>query len=451
MSAITAKKDFFRATPRLFADEHLIYHMIQSAVDVQPNGFFRYISKTASERMKASRSAIDRKIDFYSEKGLLTKVMLQDEGFKQGRARYFKFLDASLERILFAFHGINPEPTVLGPGESSDDFEAMKDRLRGKSKEVKKALEIHMTDMPIKIQLLPDSVEMKIADDRRWPLTEANDLPGVEYLDIPNPVAYETRLLDIAKKADSPEKYIASLKEMVEKTKAQFPDAVDHVEYEIIDIKPDDRQVLKDDIAEVYYPYSLAPAPKHEQISIDAMSPGQQAAPAYGQAPNPYVFSSHHYPAPHPTYEDYRPAEIRIEDRAFDHLTKEDDSKVLSLITETLASNMKFMQDLAQMLSSTKMKEQMTALISMKEGVERENDALKRENAELRAMLAMVHENLNEAKLRKTQLDAYAMFETFFNLTPQDMYQQRKKYAKQIEDILHMTFQDVIDLSRRIK
>lgn len=464
MSALIAKTQPFKETPYMFSDEHLIYHMIQSAVDVQPNGFFRYISKNSSDRMHASRAAIDRKVEFYMAKGLLTKVMLQDEGFKQGRARFFKFLDASLERMLFAFHGIEPEPIVLGPGETSDDYEAMKKRLFGKSHEVKKSLELHLSNMPIQVQLLPESVELKIADTKRWPLTESSDLPGMEYLDIPNPVAYEARLLRIASKANAPSKYMKSLEDMFEHTREQFPDAPEDVDAKIIDFKPTDAQILKDQNMDVYYPNSLRPpAPKDQQITMDNMATVHQFPGQGGYHPYPAYYGSQ----PHPSWQqpvfqapsappvqpipDYRPASIRIEDRAFDHLSQEDDSKVLALITESLSTNMKFLQDLSSMLSNQKLKEQMTALMDMKASTERENNAIKQENAMLRQQLKFVQDNLSEDKIRRAQLDAYAMFETFFNLTPQDMYQQRKQYAKKIEEILHHTFQDVLNLSRQIK
>ncbi|MGF0347690.1 hypothetical protein ACQR3P_29035 [Rhodococcus sp. IEGM1300] len=463
MSALTAKTQPFKETPYMFSDEHLIYHMIQSAVDVQPNGFFRYISKNASDRMHASRAAVDRKVEFYMAKGILTKVMLQDEGFKQGRARFFKFLDATLERMLFAFHGIEPEPIVLGPGETSDDFEMLKERLSGKSHEVKKSLELHLSNMPIQVQLLPESVELKIADMKRWPLTEASDLPGVEYLDIPNPRAYEARLLRIAEKAKAPAKYTKVLTDMLEQTRDQFPDKPEESDPKIIELKPTPKQVLKDENMDVYYPYSLRPpAPKEQQITMDQMAtvhpfPNQgyyQPPGYYGNQPHPSwgqpVFQAPPAPPVQPE-PDYRPASIRIEERAFDHLSQEDDTKVLALITESLSTNMKFLQDLSSMLSNQKLKEQMTALMDMKASTERENNAIKHENAMLRQQLKLVQDNLSEDKIRRAQLDAYAMFETFFNLTPQDMYQQRKQYAKKIEEILHHTFQDVLNLSRQIK
>lgn len=454
MSALENATRIYRETPHTFADEHLIYHMIQTAVDVQPNGFFRYISKTASDRMKCSRATIDRKIDFYEEKGLITRALIQDKGFKQGRARFFKFLDATLERILFAFHGVQPEVVVLGPGETSADFEAMKERLRGKSSEVKKTLENHLVNMPIQVQLLPDSAERKIAGAKRWPLIEANDVPGVEYLDIPNPVAYEERLLRIAKEADASERYVNSLLTAIEKAKQDIPDADPNESFDIVDIHPREEQKLENEELNIFYPRSLRVVPDKEQVTLDTVS--YEDTPKQEQA---FSESAHVY-QPHPSWvkpqeyrepvKDYRPASIRVDDRAFDHLTKEDDSKVLALITETLATNMKFMQDLSSMLSSHKMKEQLTAIIDMKESTERENDSLRKENEYLRGQLKMVQEKLRPDLLRRAQLDAYAMFETFFNLPPQDMYHQRKKYAKQIEDILQNTFQEVLDLSKRL-
>lgn len=455
MSALKFNSQIYRDTPHTFADEHLIYHMIQTAVDVQPNGFFRYISKTASDRMNCSRATIDRKIDFYESKGLITRVLIQDQGFKQGRARFFKFLDKALERILFAFHGVEPDLVVLGPGETSDDFEAMKDRLRGKSNEVKKTLETHLVKMPIQVQLLPESAELKLADTKRWPLIEAKEVPGVEYLDIPNPVAYEERLLRIAKQADAPDRYIKGLSLVIDRAKEAHPDADPNEEANIIDFKPLKGQIIENEALNIFYPRSLKPEAEKEQISLDTDSYEEQKqpeAPVFQESATVYK--------PHPSWEkqaqhqtpieDYRPASIKIEDRAFDHLTKEDDSKVLALITETLSTNMKFMQELTQMLSSHKMKEQLTAIIDMKDSVERENEALRKENEQLREQIKTVQQTLRPEQIRRTQLDAYAMFETFFNLPPQDMYHQRKKYAKQIEDILQSTFQEVLNLSKRI-
>lgn len=454
MSALQKSMGIYRDAPHTFADEHLIYHMIQTAVDVQPNGFFRYISKTASDRMKCSRATIDRKIDFYEEKGLITRALIQDKGFKQGRARFFKFLDATLERILFAFHGVQPDVVVLGPGETSNDFEAMKERLRGKSSEVKKTLENHLVNMPIQVQLLPDTAERKIAGSKRWPLIEANEVPGVEYLDIPNPVAYEERLLRIAREVDAPARYVNSLLTVIDRAKKDIPDADPNESFDIVDLEPRKEQTLENEALNIYYPRSLKVVPDKEQVTLDTV--GYEDAP---KQENTFSESAQVY-QPHPSWakptehrtpvEDYRPASIRVDDRAFDHLTEEDDSKVLALITETLATNMKFMQELTSMLSSHKMKEQLTAIIDMKDATERENASLRKENEHLRNQLKLVQEKLRPETIRRTQLDAYAMFETFFNLPPQDMYHQRKKYAKQIEDILQNTFQDVVDLSKRL-
>ena len=450
MSAFKLTPHVYRDAPYTFADEHLIYHMIQTAVDVQPNGFFRYISKTASDRMNCSRATIDRKIDFYEAKGLITRVLIQDQGFKQGRARFFKFLDAALERILFAFHGVEPELVVLGPGETSPDFEAMKERLRGKSNEVKKTLENHLVSMPIQVQLLPESAERKIAGTKRWPLIEAKNVEGVQYLDIPNPVAYEERLLRIAQEVDAPERYIKDLRLVVDRAKEAHPDADPKQQATIIDMKPVEGQTIENEALNIYYPRSLRVVPDKEQVTLDTLD--QPTQPAVSEMATVYQPHPSWGETPHqaPPKEDYRPASIRIEDRAFDHLTKQDDSKVLALITETLSTNMKFMQELSSMLSSHKMKEQLTAIIDMKDAVEKENDGLRKENEQLRQQLQMIQKTLRPDIIRKAQLDAYAMFETFFNLPPQDMYHQRKKYAKQIEDILQNTFQEMIDLAKRI-
>lgn len=451
MSAIEMNPQMYRDTPYTFADEHLIYHMIQTAIDVQPNGFFRYISKTASDRMNCSRATIDRKIDFYEAKGLITRVLIQDQGFKQGRARFFKFLDAALERILFAFHGVEPDLVVLGPGETSYDFEAMKERLRGKSNEVKKTLENHLVSMPIQVQLLPESAERKIAGVKRWPLIEAKSVPGVQYLNIPNPVAYEERLLRIAKEVDAPERYIKGLRLVVDRAKEAHPKADPNEEAQIIDMTPVEGQTIENEALNIYYPRSLRVVPDKEQVTLDSL---EEKAPEATVSESAKVYQPHpswnETPMHTPPAEDYRPASIRIEDRAFDHLTKEDDSKVLALITETLATNMKFMQELSSMLSSHKMKEQLTAIIDMKDAVEKENESLRKENEQLRQQLQMIQKTLRPDVIRKGQLDAYAMFETFFNLPPQDMYHQRKKYAKQIEDILQSTFQEMINLAKRI-
>ncbi|MBA4293817.1 hypothetical protein C0431_12715 [bacterium] len=459
MSALTKPTQIYRDTPHTFADEHLIYHMIQTAVDVQPNGYFRYISKTASDRMNCSRATIDRKIDFYEAKGLISRVLIQDQNYKQGRARFFKFLDAALERILFAFHSVQPDLVVLGPGQSSADFEAMKERLRGKSSEVKKTLENHLVNMPIQVQLLPESAERKIADSKRWPLIEANDVPMVEYLDIPNPVAYEERLLRIAKEVDAPDRYIKSLTLVIDKAKKDYPDANPTEEAKIVDLKPVEAQRLERPELNIFYPWSLKPVQEREQVTIDTIEQPTQSAPVappvrpeplqdYPEGPHPSWSQSPLHEAP---ADDYRLGSIHIEDRAFDYIAKEDDSKVLALITETLSTNMKWLQELSQMLSAHKMKDQLTALIDMKDGIERENEQLRKENEQLRNQLKTVQQTLRPENLRRSQLDAYTMFETFFNLPPQEMYHNRKKYAKQIEDVLQNTFQELMNLSRNIK
>lgn len=422
-----------------FSDEHLLYHMIYTAVDIQPNGFFRYIPPLGEKRFNCMRAPIDRRINHYIETGVIQKVNFQEKGSSEGLSRFFRFVDEDMTNLLFAVHGVSVSkgPVVLGPGEMDEDLEAIKESLKGKKTNISDEKMNELSQLTYKIEPLPANVETKLDTRRRWTLLESNPIEGVVF------EGFERgQLIEQVERKNSyknikhvslddihSEDYV--LKESV-KTRVDAP------KWETRSKRKTQKQ------ATIFDSKSGTPIPIHEQDTSDESVHVRNEKVDVPETTTPSTTGIG------ALYDDEQ-FKIQIEDRPFDFLTKEDDSRVMALITETLTSNMKFLKELTLMLDSHKVKEQLQAVVDMKNRLEVENEQLRKQLKQEEEKRLQLQTVLNETDIRRIQLDMMHQFQNFLNLTPQEMYQRRAEYAKLIEQQVQSGFQPFVTASRNLR
>ena len=418
-----------------FSDEHLLYHMIYTAVDVQPNGFFRYIPPLGQERFNCMRAPIDRRIKHYIDEGILQKVNFQEKGSSEGASRFFRFLDDDMTNLLFAVHGVKKGPVILGPGETDEDLEAIKESLKGKKTNISDEKMDELARLTYKIEPLPSSVETKLDTRRRWTLLESEPVPGTVF------EGFERgQLVEQVERKNShknikhvPLDAIRSEDEILD---ASVPPVNDTPKWETRSQRKVEIQDSIFDKQKQEQRLEVRPTGNDEHVHVRNERielPEAQYDDKIEQA----------------IYEDQ--FKIRIEERPFDYLTKEDDSRVMALITETLASNMKFLKELTQMLNVHQIKEQLQAVVEMKNRVEKENEDLRRQLEEEKERRLKLQASLDEKEIRRIQLDLMNSFQNYLNLTPQEMYSRRIEYAGLVEQKVHSAFQSFVNASRQLR
>lgn len=437
-----------------FSDEHLIFHMIYTAVDVQPNGFFRYIPPLGQKRFNCMRSRIDRRMEHYIKSGVLEKVNFQEKGSRDGLSRFLRFVDQDMTDLLFAVHGIHGQkgPIILGPGETDEDLESIKESLRGKKTSISDEKMDELSRITFKIQPLPASVETKLDTRRRWTLLESQPIEGVYF------EGFEKgQLIDqIERKNTYPLTKKIPLEDLMSEDEilnVSTPAPVDTPKWETRSRRAVAKQLTTNNFENQI---EEKVEPKHDQEPVQIQTPTPEDEKVYIRHEKVEVddqISTGSYQDNEKDAGSFDESllKIHIEDRAFDYLAKEDDSRVLALITETLTSNMKFLKELSMMLEGNKLKGQLQAIVDLKNRLEKENEQLRHQVEEESKKRLQLQTIMNETSIRNVQLDMMNEFQNFLNLTPQEMYQRRNEYARLIESKVHSAFQPFVDVSRKLR